>query len=95
MTGSNSETKKVKYSTIMGSGPFIRGWKDYMKGRPFAVDKERENYQWRYERGRLFACYVVAKMGEDARKKTFKQGRHVPTSAIQMYIRAAQEGYVL
>lgn len=95
MESRNAKTKRVTTSTILKSGAFMRGWQDYMKSKPFAVDKELRRDHWNYERGRGFACFVVAKLGEGSRDKKFKNGNRVPASAVELYTQARQEGYVL
>lgn len=91
----NAPIKRVNPGTILKSGAFMRGWTDYMKGKPFAVDKERLRDHWRYERGRGFACFMVSQLGEGARDQKFKNGNRVPASAVRLYLQAKQEGYVL
>ena len=95
MESRNAKTQRVTTSTILKSGAFMRGWTDYMKGKPFAVDKERWRDHWNYERGRGFACFVVSKLGEGSRDKKFKNGNRVPASAVELFRQAIQKGYVL
>ena len=91
----NAQTKIVTIGTILKSGAFRRGWTDYMKGKPFAVDKERQTDHWNYERGRGFACFVVSKLGEGSRDKKFKNGNTVPAFTVELFRQAIQKGYVL
>lgn len=46
-------TKKIRLVYLMKRAPFIRGFKDAQKGKPFDPDAYLEGaLQWDYERGR-------------------------------------------
>lgn len=52
------KTRMGKVGGVMRSLAFVRGFQDKLAGRPFNPDAfpYDTDKQWRYERGRAFAC---------------------------------------
>ena len=68
-------TGRVKITTFMRSKAFVDGWRDVMEQRGWRDTYDTDpKAQGRYERGRLFAVYVLTKHGERVRGASFKVG---------------------
>ena len=77
-------TKKVTFSSIVGSAAFKRGMDDYQQGKPFDPEFDRwGKATWHYERGRL---YAAACLGKGEKLLPNRLGRAVNRGVIQHFM---------
>ena len=70
----NAKTTTSKFSTVIRSAAFVRGFSDRIKKKPFAYDLySRSRDQWNYERGRQLGAVYTGPI---------KQGAKVTREAI-------------
>lgn len=84
---SQVRVKKVSARGIVATRQFAQGYRDVLTGHPPRnlenIEPNRKHstldLMWAYERGRLFACFII---GEGIVPKPLKDGRKVSDWAI-------------
>jgi len=84
----NHTVRKVKVETVVHSPYFIAGMRHALHGLPFQEIAEQDN-QYRYERGRQFACYARD------RGLKFMEGKLPAAWVIPAYMEARRAGLIL
>ena len=83
-------TRRVTFSSIVGSAAFRAGIEDYQAGRAPDFDKYAgSKNRWSYERGRQYAAYCA---GEGRAPKSLRFGRRVSQIAIRDFAAAYSDG---
>jgi hypothetical protein len=82
------KTKSGKITGVMRSLAFVRGFQEKLEGLPLDPEAFREdaNKQWRYERGRAFACVYQGPL---------KNGHDIVPSAARAMSDAVYSRYVI
>lgn len=80
----NARVKTVTIKSIMKSSAFVKGFSDKLRGKPFDADlyKEDARLQWRYERGRQFACIYTG---------SIKNGRELDADAYRCFVKVMND----
>lgn len=79
-------TRRVTFSSIVGSAAFRAGIEDYQAGRAPDFDKYAGNSNnWKYERGRQYAAHCA---GTGRAPEPTRFGRRVSRIAIRDFVAA-------